>query len=743
MKINLKPNFIKKNLKNTSGKDVGVILNSNIEKNNSHNCFLSYNCPYTEILDLNSNSNYNCLNTVIEDHQIPDFLKGGAPAINKKKSNKGSDKKYEKDANQMFMTEYPSHTKGKNILEIKTIGNEVLELITKKYPYIPYSVNFSDPKISSVIQQIIRDRGYNLTNYEYSLIIQYLSENLLRVYKNNLNRNHSLLALIDDKTMLTFPTLNKKDGDSCKDRTWSHSSFVEFTKIISKEWTNLSSLFTLKKAVKMEKNLMHPLFFLLASNKIPGFEDLAIQQDYRTMIEQLKLNELDKDNMSLLLLRITDTKLLPTTDIRHQTPENNEMLRMIIAQLTRWVITETRRGTFESTNSCLLFETLDKIKMTDVKFEEERLLHALLAVFSFKPSLIAETKKPFSPNTMGEKICLNTGIPLVPKAVYSIEYPIKDFYDFSKNEIPVFSDSNFAFMGFDPKTQKVLFTYSDTNTTPSTSEDILLQIYKMINTKSVETDYSNVVSSILTHSNQIEDFYKDMKAVKIFLTNGVSIVTIPRYQHTYYCGPGKNIFFKTNIKPTLNLAPVAFEQMLNINKNNYFLKGALCYDTFDNDSFIDITNFNFVVDAKYKSGIFAIVKAGDDWLEYNPQYNLTTNRSKKYLQHATDANMLFDFKESITTTEYFDVIPQELRDQSISQLLSSRPESVFNTNSMQKWLDKNYNEIKKHFNNNQLSHVDMIISERDALEKISTRACIMIYAEDYDSYQSRINEKIL
>lgn len=736
-KINLEPNYIKPNLKNTSGKDIGVILDLNIE-NSKHDCFLSYNCPYSEIIDLTRNSNYNCLNTVIEDHDLSKILKGGAVSSihKKKKSNRNSENLDIEDNSETL-----EKKKLKSIIEIKTIGNELLDLIIKKYPYIPHSVNINDSNISTLIMQLIKDKGYNLNNYEYRLIIQHLSENLFNAYKNNLNKNHSLLAAIDNKSLLNLTSKNSDCINSDDYSNISYETLVEITKAMSLKYNNISDLFIFKKSVDMKKDLVDTLLFLLSANKISGFEDLAIHQDYTLMLEQLKNNEIDKDNLFLLFLRLADKNLLPTNDISHQSLVNNENLRCSLSMLIRNVFYDVRRGTFESKSSCLLLKMLKQIKMSDVKSEEENMLHAIFAIFSFKPSLVAESKRILNSTILSDKLCLNNAT-LLP--VFSFEFALDDIYHFTQNEIPVFSSANFSCLAYDPKTQKVMFTYSDNTDTPSNSEDILLKIYKIINTKTIETDYSNVISTI-THSNQIEDFYKDVKHVKVFLTNGVFLITIPRYKKQYYCGPDKNIFFKTNIKPTLNFSPVAFEQNITVNKINYHLVGADCYDVIEHDNFINITNFQFIYDAKFKIGKFAISKAGENWIEYNPNYNITPERCSRLLKRALDSNMLFDLKQKEIQLDYFDEksIPQELNNQTISQLLSSRPEKVFDQKIISKWLEKNGSSIKKNINNNKLSLVDMIISEVEALEKISTRAYVMIYTEDYNNYQTRIYEKIL
>lgn len=722
IKLNLEPQFIKDGLTSKSGNDVTVNLNY-LHKNSDHDCYSSYSCLYSKVIDLVRDNNYDKSNSIIYDDNmlLQNHEFGG---VNTKKKNKHV-------LDEITQMEKKETKNG--LLEIKKIGSEVLHDIIENHPYLYQSNNFNDNKVMELVYQLVKSKGYCINNMEYEFLIRYLRDNLFETVKLKLVQTHPLLA-ISDSSGIYIPTLRMGCDDS-DSNIFNYNQKITVTQAISNNWKNFTTLFDTERRVDMSKNLIDPLFVLLFANKLPGFEDLVIHQDYSVMVEQLKNGEIDNEFLPLLFLRMSDYELLPSKNPEHLSLINNELLRIKIHMLLRELSYSIRKGNFSNKASCLLMQILSGIKMPNVKTEEENLIQTILATFSFKPTLITSANTTTRPTvsslmTLNNSLLSNTQYN-TPKAVYNIEYSPQDFYNFTQNEIPMFTDTNFSFLGFDPKTQKVIFTYSDKNTVPD-KDNILLNIYQMLNTKKIEVDYNNIMSSVVTHSNQLENFYRDVKPVKLLLTNGMYIISIPREQRRYFCGPDTNIFFKTNIRPTINLSNIHVDMNVTVNKINYTLVGALCYDILKPDNFDIIPAPIMTVHERYKIGTFAIIKTGNEWIEYNPQDEITPERLTQKISRALRNNFVFsdDYKNINNEAENNNDVNRD-------EEAIIREEEAF-----KKWKDKEGKKVLEGIYNHKGNLLDMRISEEEAIVKINSQACLLFYSENYENYQSRIHDKL-
>lgn len=682
-------NFIKSGLKTLSGENI-VIKKKN---DTPHECYIAYNCAFSNTIDFLTNETLENLDL----EQINEEL-GGA-IMNKKKKN-------------------TSNNFNHSVLDIKKIGNEILNEITMNHPYIYQSQSLHDNDIIRIITELLRTKGYHLTNIELEFFFRFIRDNLPNAIKDQIKTKHSLLEISHYSGVLN-PMLNKKI-DCSDSNSIDYKQKIIIAQAISESWNGLSSLIEKNRTKsynirnKFSENIIHPLFYLLFANKIPGIEDLIIGQDYSMMLEQLRTKNLDKENTYLLFLRMSDMNLLPVKDPNHYSPINNELLRALISSLLKEIALTVRVGKFETKASCLLTNILSDIQMPEAKFPEENFLQAILATFSFKPTLITKmnsvNKSIFpligmcSSNNLNPTDKVNFDI---PKAVYNIEYPLMDFYSLQSSlETPMLSDTNFSFMGYCPKTRKVIFTYSEEKSINDNRDQLLLNIYKAFSHQKIEANYEDVLPSIMSGSEEIKNIYKNVQNVKVLLTNGVYIISIPREQNQFYQGCNNDLFFKSSVKPLLNLSPVNIKIDLTVNKLNYKLVGALCYDVLEKNTLNDITNTITNTDLKNKLGTLAIIRNPDGtWLEYNPLDSITPIRLDKKIQQA----IINHFPNADVNDEEFQKEKKQL---------------------LEKILEK------------KLSLQDMLISEEEALNTIKTKACLLIYSEDYATYKSRIFEKM-
>lgn len=623
------------------------------------------------------------------------------------RNNKSSPQK--KDNNKQV-----SQYKNKSVLDIHKIGSAILkELLGDK---INLTINTSDDtRLMKFVMSFLNKHSYSLDNSEYEYLVRFLRDNLYKVVKESIMNRHSLAAISEYRLTSDMLTMPMYESMACGNLMFNQK--VAITREMSNKWDGLTTLMNLMGKTKMEKDVIDPLFFILFANKLPGFEDLVIRNDYQSLVQQIRDKEVHKSNMFLFLLRMIDPSMLPTTDKDHATALGNETLRISISMLLRELSYNIRRGIFEDKASCLLLKLLEGIKMPTAKFREENMLQAILATFSFKPTLITRGMLGAS------KIGLFTGTQTTtvlyepPKSVYNIEYPISDMYCFSDNTIPRLAQNNFDLLGFDSTTKKIVFTYSDNRNIIQDEQTNLIQnLFNALSSNNrIETDINNVLPTIIARQPALEDIYKNMMPVQVLLTNGF-YVSVPREQNRFNSCPSSNVFFRPSFKPSINLSPVLVEPTVTVNRISYELVGALCYDIIDDDSLVfgaPIFGGNInVVDASMKLGTFALVKSNGIWFEYNPQDNITLERKKNKIDRVA-----------------------------LNRYTSSIGNNAIDSASFDTWKTNNLASVKQDIDENKFTISDLMINENEALEKISTRCCLLFYAEDYDVYQSRIFEK--
>jgi hypothetical protein len=307
-----------------------------------------------------------------------------------------------------------------------------------------------------------------------------------------------------------------------------------------------------------------------------------------------------------------------------------------------------------------------------------------------------------------------------PKSVYTIEYPISDMYCFSDNNIPRLTQTNFELLGFDGVNKKVVFTYSDNKNLVQEEQNNLIQnLYNILSTNRIEADVNNVIPTIVARQPSLENLYKNMTPIQILLTNGFYIA-VPREQSTFNTCPSTNIFYRPTFKPSINLSRVLVEPVITVNKISYELVGALCYDIIDDEVSVFgapmIGNSLYTVDISMKLGTFALVKSNNIWYEYNPQDTITLDRKKNKIER-----ILFNrYKRLVALNNgQFDPVLYD----------------------SWKFEDGNEEKVRQDVNDNKVTITDMEVDESEAMDKISTRCCLLFYAENYDMYQSRIFEK--
>lgn len=655
------------NLKNKNLEPLCLNLCNDVE--NDHKCWETYGCNLSSIHNILTENN---------------TTTGGAIS-NKKKHKQASSIKLKHD-----------------IFDMKEMGETILEEIITLYPFIYQNNNIDDNKLIETIYRMLKEKSITITQLEFDLLLRYIRENIFPSLKTKIIRKHPLLDIIKNEDYMSKIYLIPHEQAN-----YNHSQMVAITRAMSAEWNGLQDLMQYKdRRFYLKTDAIDPLFVLLYANKLPGFEDLTILQDYPTLIEEVKHNNFNKDNLSLLFLRISDPNLLHTINSKHLDGINNENLRISISILLRELAYSIRSGTFESKSSSLLLNILKEFKMPTAKFDEENMLQAILSVFSYKPTLITSSRIN---NFMGLTMEENKIEYAVPKAVYNIEYPLLDFNTFTvgqEQERPIFSDTNFNFLGFDPISKKVIFTYNTLvpgNQIPS-QEDLLLNMYKFLNTRRQEVEFNDIASTLIMRPGHLNTLYKNINPVSVLLSNGMFIVTVPRHQRRIYTN---NCFIQTSDRMAINLSPILFEENITINKISYSLTGALCYDMLEgiNSEFRSL----YYVDSQYKIGTYSIIKCGNFWIEYNPNNVLLKSRYMTRIEKALRNN--------------YEAYNRQQFDENAYQEWKKSDEAI---------------KITKDILKDKVSIIDMKISDQEAMNKISTNACILIYSESYDLYRLRL-----
>ncbi|CAI6350714.1 unnamed protein product [Macrosiphum euphorbiae] len=248
----------------------------------------------------------------------------------------------------------------RNALEITEIGTIILNDIIDKYPFIYQGNNMNDNKLIETVYQLLKERSFILTNLEFDLLLRYLRENIFTVLKNKIIHKHPLFDCIKNHDIGTRFKLLNAIGNN-----FDYKKKVAITKAMSSTWNGLNDLFIYEdRRIDFKNDLIHSLFMILYACKLPGFEDVSILQDYSMMVDEIKNNDFNKNNLMLLFLRTADTSLLPSKDINHLTYSvNNEILRINISMLLRELSYSIRSGSFENKASDMLLLLLKEIKM--------------------------------------------------------------------------------------------------------------------------------------------------------------------------------------------------------------------------------------------------------------------------------------------------------------------------------------------------------------------------------------------
>lgn len=640
---------------------------------------------------------------VIKDHGYVENNIGGA----------SSKKPIKKTVVKKVVSTEPKYS-SKTIVDINTIATEIIkELLDKKLYY--YSPD-DDSRLLSYIVTYLQRHNYHLDRTEHSFLVRYLRDNLFRTLVDGVRNRHSLTTVSDSN----IANIRSFGMSGCGDGL-QYIQKVAITREISNTWEGLSSLLDYPVTTGNRtpcNNSIHPLFFMLFANRIPGIEDLIVRSDYSTMIEEIKYKEVEPENAFLFLLRINDPAPLPTKDNNSLAPIANESLRMSISMMLRDIVLSIRSGNLNSEVSTHLENLLSNIKMPGSKFHEENMYQAIMATFSYTPTLITKGIKSLSfdpfQNFYGMGSAAKT-IYQTPHAVYNIEYPVNDMYHFSDNSIPHLDDHNMDCVGYDPASNKVIFTYSSNKIVIENDQCNLLEnIYRAMNTQTLQVDPNSVVTSFLARQPDLEMIYKNVVPVKVLMTNGLC-VTIPREQTRMNSDPRNNIFFRPSMKPILNLSPVLIKQEIIMNKIRYTLTGALCYDVLSEGRSAQLdTLFNgsniYTTSLSNKLGTFSLVKSGGLWFEYNPQDCITAERKRNKVERILERR----FNKFTAAGGFAD----------------------FET-----WKSEKIQEIRDNVNKNKNNFSDLVVSESYALDKISSNGCILLYSEDYDQYRMRVTEK--
>ncbi len=604
----------------------------------------------------------------------------------------------------------PRYT-SKTVNDIHMIGKAIVSELLKNNIYYVYSPG-DDTKLMNYAVEYMQRNDHHLDRTEYEFLIRYLRENIYKNLIEGFQNKHSLASLSGVR-LINDPQCGDNGSVGLR-----YSNKIAISRELSNNWTGLSNLIGYDgdySVCRMDKNVIHPLFFMLFAVRIPGFEDMVIQSDYPSLVEEIREHEVQDENILLMLLRTMDPNPLRMKKVGSLA--GNESTRISIAMLLREISLCVRTGIFESEASLQLENILCNFDMPGTKFPEENMYQALLSTFSYTPTLITrQTPSLLNPYNRDIALFEKHRIFAPAKSVYNVEYPISDMYTYSNNSIPHLDKQNIEYMGFDPVSNKVIFTYSSNKDIISNDQNNLLNnIYKTLTTEKIEVRPDQAMATLLARGPQLQSLYKDVQPVKILMSNGLC-VTIPREQTKISTRPCSNFFFNSKIRPMLNLSPVLVSDYTTINGVNCELVAALCYDVFsEGQGFSNLDNVYTGAGMHHaqlsnKIGTYAIVKSGTRWFEYNPQDTLTVERKTKKM-------------ERMLTNRY--------------NLAVENGEN----NSFEEWRQANLKNVNDSFRRKEFSVIDMMIPEAEALEKISTTACILIYAEDYDQYKNRIIEK--
>lgn len=629
---------------------------------------------------------------------------------------------------------------------IRAIGEMVITKIVEKFPDIKI-LNLNNQQMT-LIKETLLEQNYNIDQETFLLLLRYVKENFQKRYQKQIITNHPLLKVIyeykDDNVVQSYIDMIL-GNNFCESETYE--KITKDVRCLSEDWNGLEDLDMIEKRVNMfgsnkDECPIDPLIYLLYSLKIPGFEDLSVIQDYPKMLRDTLANKITKDNFFLMALKMYDPSMLPSKDPAYMNSiMANEQLRIHISILLKRLSQDVRWGYFKSEFSTSLNKLLSNIHMPNSRFKEENMLQAILAVFSFKPTLITEKNRSLFENTfMNEqnknnqdilftlgsamnsvsRPIIKTGVVKV-KSVYTLDFPLIDSYGLSIDTTPqVLVSENFQNLVYSPQSNSAIFVRNSITTDQPVNKETLLGniMINLLSQKptSVFSGAVNDVYPIISINPSVTSSFDqqfNLEPSKILLTNGVFFLTINRKEKTLKNCHYQNSFYNSNlIKKTINLTPIVFDpdEEIDVSGIKYSIRGALCYDV---DECCDNISMNYVVDADNLKGTYSIMRSENGkWYKYNP------NRPRSMKQLQEKVNKILERYYNNRTGE---------DDLSYDDWLA-KPEN----NSMEKDLLQQKINIK-----------DMEISADDAKSEIYTNACIIIYSENYADYKYRCQESIV
>jgi len=257
-----------------------------------------------------------------------------------------------------------------------------------------------------------------------------------------------------------------------------------------------------------------------------------------------------------------------------------------------------------------------------------------------------------------------------------------------------------------------------------TQNDFFINILNTISKKKTEVNYNDVLSTIINRNGNLN--YKNITPVKVILSNGMFILSVPRLDNTFSNCYNSNSFFRSrSFNKKLNLSPIIFEESITMNNINYDLIGALCYDVLDNSLYAGFQN-SYFYDPNNKIGTYALIKSGEDWIKYNPNMFITLKR-----ENGTINSLL---------NKYYQEYETQMRNNNRNIV---NPDERVDIQTFEVWKNsKEGEEVTNRIKKRKFTYNDIKIESADALSEISTNGCLLFYTEPYNSYRSRCEQTI-
>lgn len=670
-----------------------------------HNCLLSFSCHTSNIINEISNLDYglrggrkeiNNIEKIVDVDTLDDFIKklkndqktkGG---INKKKSRdiKENNKNNNREDSREIIKKGKNEMQINNFYDFQDLQKKILEETLKIYPNIHLD-NRSHEKILNIVHVYLKTHNYMLRAGEYERLLNYIKTNLVSNFKNQISKKHPLLDL------LSSPYVNELTRFLLDNEILCHTKRVALSMHLSHNILPIINLpWFYNREVYDSTNAIDPIFVLLFYSRIPGFEDLAILEDYLVMISELGRDEISKNNIFLLTLRLADPNKLPTLDPDHQTNVGNEQLRINMTILIREIATSIRQGKFMDKKSKILMNLLKSIKMNSAQTDEENLIQSIFSIYSYKPTLVSSVSG------------FNLGNVGVLKTVYDVEFSVLDSLSFRPNSNISLNENNLNNIIYDPETNRIKFGFENLNA--NRPEEMINNLYNNYMQQKIPSyDFKEFASAIMNRNDTLSN---RMTGVNVYLTNGVLVVFINRssFDNTNCINP---LFFGEQYSQSINTTPVIPQETMNINDKVLTLTGALCLDVLEND----INSLSMMVEEKQKIGTFAIFYSGVYWYIYRDE-TITPQRKQNLINRARYNSYCYNQGEdwSISMETYMNGVLETVDSERIKA-----------------------QEISNEINKNNISFLDRIIPQSDALYLISKYGTLLFYTEDYELYKGR------